>query len=91
MEFFVILVLALVVLGPTRMVSTARKAGQMTRQFRKMTEGLPKSLEDLEKLGDEPSQAKKATPKKEDAPPDATPWQPPSVKQSEPNRPSSGG
>ena len=89
-ELLVIIVLAFVVLGPTRMTDTARKAGQIARDLRRMTAGIPKSLEDLEKLAEEPAKSKETAAKKEEAPPDATPWQPPSAKQSEPERPSSG-
>lgn len=91
LEFLAILVIAFIVLGPTRMVSSARQAGKMARQLRKMTEGLPKSLEDLEKLG-EPSQDKqKTTSLRADEPSaDATPWQPGNPEPPEPKKPAGG-
>ena len=77
-EILLILLVALIVLGPTRMVSSARKAGQMARQFREMTKGVPRSLEDLERLADTPLERPKTPPHSSTPPSDSAPWQPPS-------------
>jgi Sec-independent protein translocase protein TatA len=60
LELLVILVLAFLVLGPERMGNAARQAGKMVRSVTKMTEGLPRSLDDLAKLGDQPPEADSA-------------------------------
>ncbi|MFN3973732.1 MAG: twin-arginine translocase TatA/TatE family subunit [Dehalococcoidia bacterium] len=48
MELLFILLIALLVLGPERLVSTARKVGKAVTRFRKATEDLPSLLEEIE-------------------------------------------
>lgn len=47
LELLVILVLALLVLGPTRLASSARTLGKLTRELRKGTEAVPNLVEEL--------------------------------------------
>lgn len=42
MEILVVLLIAFIVLGPERMVSTARMLGRTTGELRRIAEGLPK-------------------------------------------------
>ena len=53
MEILVVLVLALVVLGPERMVGVARSAGKAMRELRQTTEDVAHSLS----LDEEPPEA----------------------------------
>jgi TatA/E family protein of Tat protein translocase len=46
MELIVILVLALIVLGPTRFPEAGRSVGKAVREFRSMTDGLTRELKD---------------------------------------------
>jgi len=57
MELLVVLFLAFLVLGPARMGSMARKVGGLFRDARKMTEGLPRTLDDLARQVEGPAQA----------------------------------
>ena len=47
LELLVILVVALLVLGPARLVSSGRTMGKLMRELRRATEGLPNLVEDL--------------------------------------------
>ena len=47
LELLVILVVALLVLGPTRLASTARTLGRLSRELRKGTAGITNMLEEL--------------------------------------------
>jgi Sec-independent protein translocase protein TatA len=47
LELLVILVLAMLVLGPGRLASTARTLGRLTRELRRGAEDLPGFLEEL--------------------------------------------
>ena len=53
MEILVVLVIALVVLGPDRMVGVARSAGKVMRELRQMTEDVAHNLS----LDEEPPEA----------------------------------
>ncbi|MBI4336611.1 MAG: twin-arginine translocase TatA/TatE family subunit [Chloroflexi bacterium] len=59
LELLIALVVALLVLGPERMVSTARKVGKTLGQVRKATQDLPSLLEDIV---EGPSQPRPAAP-----------------------------
>ena len=48
LELLVILIVALLVLGPTRLASSARTVGRLARDLRKGTESLPNLLEELQ-------------------------------------------
>ena len=47
LELLVILVVAMLVLGPARLASTARTLGRLTREMRRGAEDLPAFLEEL--------------------------------------------
>jgi Sec-independent protein translocase protein TatA len=47
LELLVILVVAMLVLGPARLASTARVLGRLTRELRRGAEDLPRLLEEL--------------------------------------------
>ena len=55
LELLVILVVAMLVLGPARLASTARTLGRLTRELRRGTEDLPGLLEELVGEGQSPS------------------------------------
>lgn len=48
MELLFILLIALLLLGPERLVSTARRMGKAITRFRKATEDLPTLLEEID-------------------------------------------
>jgi Tat protein translocase TatB subunit len=67
LELLVILVLALLVLGPTRLASSARTLGKLSRDLRKGTQAIPNFMEEM--LGsteleeeDEPEEAEPLPP-----------------------------
>ena len=67
LELLVILVVAMLVLGPTRLASTARTLGRLSRELRKGTEAIPNLVDEL--LGetglqgeDEPEEAEALPP-----------------------------
>jgi sec-independent protein translocase protein TatA len=89
MELLVIVVLALLVLGPTRLAKTARSVGRFARQMRRTTEGLPNMVEELLEGGDEAAQrpsSAKAQPQDRSAPSGTQPWSP--TRQQKPASPS---
>lgn len=89
-ELFLIVLIALVVLGPTRMAGGARKAGSMLRDFRKMTDGIPKSLEDLEKYAEKSDQQSPKNQQTNAAPEHSQGWRPPGADQAGPSKPAGG-
>lgn len=48
-EFIIILVIAILVIGPKDLPEMAKKAGKLYGEFRRMMRGLETSLSDLEK------------------------------------------
>jgi len=59
MELLVVLVIALVVLGPSRMAEAGRKLGEMVRELRRASAQLPRLDEFLE-----PDEEEKAPPRR---------------------------
>ena len=48
LELLVIMVVAMLVLGPSRLASTARTLGKVSRELRKGTEVIPNFLEEIQ-------------------------------------------
>lgn len=54
MEIFFVLVVALLVLGPNKMLEASRELGKLMRQFRRVGDEWPKMLEDETEILDQP-------------------------------------
>lgn len=78
MELLVVVALAFLLLGPARLGSTARKLGGFVREARKVTEGLPKTLDDLARSAEGPEKSGPKAPAKGQDSPDGgpAPWRP---------------
>jgi Sec-independent protein translocase protein TatA len=78
MELLIVVALAFLLLGPARMGSTARKLGGFVKEARKVTEGLPKTLDDLARAAEAPEKSgPKALAKGRDSPDEGpAPWRP---------------
>ncbi|MSQ11784.1 MAG: hypothetical protein EXR48_03715 [Dehalococcoidia bacterium] len=76
LELLLVLVLGFVVLGPARMATMARKAGRLVKDVGKMTEGLPRTLEELADESGERRRRGEQGPEKQPAPSEPTAWQP---------------
>ena len=70
LELLVILVVALLVLGPTRLASSARTLGKLTRELRKGTEAIPNLIDEL--LGETGLEGEDKPEEAEALPPPAT-------------------
>lgn len=57
MELLIVFALAFLLLGPARLGSTARKLGGFVKEARKVTEGLPKTLDELARSAEEPEKS----------------------------------
>lgn len=57
LEFLIVLIVALLVLGPVRVVQMARNAGKMIREFQRSASAITDAIDDLEvpsiDIGDE--------------------------------------
>ncbi|MSQ13613.1 MAG: hypothetical protein EXR47_05715 [Dehalococcoidia bacterium] len=78
MELLIVFALAFLLLGPARMGSTARKLGGFVKEARKVTEGLPKTLDDLARSAEAPEKSDpRALAKRPDSPDEGpAPWRP---------------
>jgi Sec-independent protein translocase protein TatA len=78
LELLVILVLALLVLGPARLASSARTLGKLAREVRRGTEGIPNLLEEIqgEVTGGASPEQRTAKDVEASPPPDTQPRQP---------------
>jgi len=78
MELLIVFALAFLLLGPARMGSTARKLGGFVKEARKVTEGLPKTLDDLARSAEAPEKSgPRALAKRLDSPDEGpAPWRP---------------
>ena len=75
LELLVIMVVAMLVLGPSRMASTARTLGKVSRELRKGAEVIPNFLEEIQGA---PEREEDDAPEEDDAaapPPGAQPRQ----------------
>jgi len=76
-ELIVILVVALVVLGPKRLPEVARQLGKAMAEFRRQSSDLLEEFQSQAMLEDEPEEKKKVAPPAAPAPPSAgTPGKP---------------
>lgn len=83
MELLFILLIALLVLGPERLVSTARKVGKAVTRFRKATEDLPTLLEEIEAPPPQPPEGASPRPGRPTAPASPPHSHPPGPEQKE--------
>lgn len=78
MELLIVVALAFLLLGPARLASTARKLGGFVKEARKVTEGLPRTLDDLARPEEASGKSgPRALAKRQDSPDEGpAPWRP---------------
>lgn len=78
MELLIVFALAFLLLGPARLGSTARKLGGLVKEARKVTEGMPRTLDDLARSAEAPEKSgPKGLAKRLDSPEEGpAPWRP---------------
>jgi Tat protein translocase TatB subunit len=72
-EILVILVVALIVLGPERLPQVARQAGQLIGELRRMAAGFQAEMREVMDVDAQPRPAPYAPPSPEAEPPDPAP------------------
>jgi Sec-independent protein translocase protein TatA len=87
LELLVIMVVAMLVLGPSRMASTARTLGKVSRELRKGADVIPNFLEEIQGA---PDRDEDDTPEEDDAAADAAAPPPGAQPRQRARRPSGG-